>query len=111
MISLDNQAIHRCLPAHLFGDKPMSHLSRRALLQAGAVVLPLSFAGRSFSQDKFPSKPVTLIVPQPAGGDADVVCRSIQTKMQEVLGQAVVIDNRAGAGGNIGTALGAKAAP
>lgn len=89
----------------------MSHLSRRALLQAGAVVLPLSFAGRSFSQDKFPSKPVTLIVPQPAGGDADVVCRSIQTKMQEVLGQSVIIDNRAGAGGNIGTALGGKAAP
>lgn len=89
----------------------MSQLSRRALLQAGAAVLPLNFAGRSFSQDKFPGKPVTLIVPQPAGGDADVVCRSIQTKMQEVLGQAVIIDNRAGAGGNIGTALGAKAAP
>jgi tripartite-type tricarboxylate transporter receptor subunit TctC len=89
----------------------MTHLTRRALLQAGAAVLPLSFSGRSFSQDKFPSKPVTLIVPQPAGGDADVVCRSIQTKMQEVLGQSVVIDNRAGAGGNIGTALGAKAAP
>ncbi|MDM0084975.1 tripartite tricarboxylate transporter substrate binding protein [Variovorax sp. J31P179] len=89
----------------------MSHLSRRALLQAGAVALPLSFAGRSFSQDKFPSKPVTLIVPQPAGGDADVVCRSIQTKMQEVLGRSVIIDNRAGAGGNIGTALGGKAAP
>jgi len=89
----------------------MSHLSRRALLQAGAAVLPLSFAGRSFSQGKFPTKPVTLIVPQPAGGDADVVCRSIQTKMQDVLGQSIIIDNRAGAGGNIGTALGAKAAP
>lgn len=89
----------------------MTHLTRRVVLQAGAAVLPLSFSGRSFSQDKFPSKPVTLIVPQPAGGDADVVCRSIQTKMQEVLGQSVVIDNRAGAGGNIGTALGAKAAP
>ncbi|MBS0339787.1 MAG: tripartite tricarboxylate transporter substrate binding protein [Proteobacteria bacterium] len=89
----------------------MTRLSRRALLQAGAAVLPLSFAGPSFSQDKFPTKPVTLIVPQPAGGDADVVCRSIQTKMQEVLGQPLVIDNRAGAGGNIGTALGAKAAP
>ncbi|MDM0040167.1 tripartite tricarboxylate transporter substrate binding protein [Variovorax sp. J22R193] len=66
---------------------------------------------RAFAQDKFPGKPVTLIVPQPAGGDADVVCRSLQAKMQEVLGQAVIIDNRGGAGGNIGTALGAKAAP
>lgn len=89
----------------------MRHLSRRALLQAGAAVFPLGMAGRGFSQARFPGKPVTLIVPQPAGGDADVVCRSIQTKMQEVLGQSVVIDNRAGAGGNIGTALGAKAAP
>jgi tripartite-type tricarboxylate transporter receptor subunit TctC len=89
----------------------MSPISRRALLQAGAAVLPLSFASRSFSQDKFPSKPVTLIVPQPAGGDADVVCRNLQSKMQDALGQTVIIDNRAGAGGNIGTALGAKAAP
>jgi len=89
----------------------MSQISRRALLQAGAAAVPLTFSGLAFSQDKFPSKPVTLIVPQPAGGDADVVCRTLQTKMQEVLGQAVIIDNRGGAGGNIGTALGAKAAP
>ncbi|CAM3616183.1 Tripartite-type tricarboxylate transporter receptor subunit TctC [Paracidovorax anthurii] len=63
------------------------------------------------AQEKYPDKPVTLIVPQPAGGDADTVCRAIQARMQQVLGQPVVIDNRGGAGGNIGTALGAKAAP
>jgi len=89
----------------------MAYISRRALLQAGAAVLPVSFASRSSSQDKFPSRPVTLVVPQPAGGDADVVCRNLQAKMQEALGQMIIIDNRAGAGGNIGTALGAKAAP
>jgi len=90
----------------------MISISRRSLIKGAAAALPLGLAsGISFSQDKFPSKPVTLIVPQPAGGDADVVCRSIQTKMQEALGQAVIIDNRGGAGGNIGTALGAKAAP
>jgi len=89
----------------------MSPISRRVLLQAGIASLPLGMAPRSFSQDKFPGKPITLVVPQPAGGDADVVCRSLQTKMQEVLGQPVIIDNRAGAGGNIGTAFGAKAAP
>ena len=90
----------------------MTSTQRRTLLQAGAASLPLVLAGRlGFAQDKFPSKPVTLIVPQPAGGDADVVCRSLQTRMQAVLGQPVVIDNRGGAGGNIGTALGAKAAP
>lgn len=89
----------------------MSPISRRVLLQAGIASLPLGIAPRSFSQDKFPGKPITLVIPQPAGGDADVVCRSLQTKMQEVLGQPVIIDNRAGAGGNIGTAFGAKAAP
>lgn len=89
----------------------MTTLYRRDLLKA-AVLAPLAAASPwTRAQDKFPTKPITLIVPQPAGGDADVVCRSIQTKMQEVLGQAVVIDNRGGAGGNIGTALGAKAAP
>jgi tripartite-type tricarboxylate transporter receptor subunit TctC len=89
----------------------MPHFSRRALLQAGAFTLAPMLGVPAFAQDKYPSKPVTLIVPQPAGGDADAVCRTLQPKMQEVLGQALVIDNRGGAGGNIGTALGAKAAP
>jgi tripartite-type tricarboxylate transporter receptor subunit TctC len=65
----------------------------------------------TLAQDKFPSRPITLIVPQPAGGDADAFCRSLQAKMQELLGQPVVIDNRGGAAGNIGTAIGAKAQP
>ncbi|OUM01070.1 Bug family tripartite tricarboxylate transporter substrate binding protein [Variovorax sp. JS1663] len=90
----------------------MTTIRRRTLLHATAAALPLALGLRpGAAQDKFPGKPVTLIVPQPAGCDADVVCRSLQTKMQEVLGQPVVIDNRGGAGGNIGTALGAKAAP
>ena len=90
----------------------MTSFRRRSLLQAAAAALPLGWASPfALAQNIFPTKPVTLIVPQPAGGDADVVCRSLQTKMQEVLGQAVIIDNRGGAGGNIGTAVGAKAAP
>ena len=89
----------------------MTTLTRRRLLKTGAAVLPLGLTLSGFAQEKFPTKPVTLIVPQPAGGDADVVCRSLQARMQEFLGQAVIIDNRGGAGGNIGTALGAKAAP
>ncbi len=88
----------------------MPYVSRRVLLQAGAFALAPVLSLPAYAQDKYPNKPVTLIVPQPAGGDADAVCRALQTKMQEVLGQPVVIDNRGGAGGNIGTALGAKAA-
>ncbi|MEJ8848445.1 tripartite tricarboxylate transporter substrate binding protein [Variovorax rhizosphaerae] len=90
----------------------MTTFRRRALLQASAAAIPLALTHRfAFAQEKFPGKLITLIVPQPAGGDADVVCRSLQKKMQEVLGQPVIVDNRGGAGGNIGTALGAKAAP
>src|SRR6185436_1299919 len=98
----------------LIGDA-MNPIDRRALLKAmsGAALptlggfLPLA-AG---AQGRYPNKPITLIVPQPAGGDADAVCRTLQAKMQELLGQPVIIDNRGGAAGNIGTALGAKAAP
>jgi len=87
-----------------------SEIRRRRLLQAlgaGAIGLPLG----SRAQARYPVKPVTIIVSQPAGGDADALCRSLQPKMQEVLGQSVIIDNHGGAGGNIGTALAAKAAP
>lgn len=87
----------------------MTTATRRKLLKTAALAPFLPVSGWAFAGEKYPSKPVTLIVPQPAGGDADVVCRSIQTRMQEVLGQPLVIDNRGGAGGNIGTALGAKA--
>ncbi|WP_028604696.1 Bug family tripartite tricarboxylate transporter substrate binding protein [Ottowia thiooxydans] len=64
-----------------------------------------------WAQGRFPDKPISLVVPQPPGGDADAVCRALQTRMQEVLGQPVIIDNRAGAAGNIGVAYGSKAAP
>ena len=89
----------------------MPHVSRRTLLQASTFTLAPILGIPTFAQGKYPNKPVTLIVPQPAGGDADAVCRTLQPKMQEILGQALIIDNRGGAGGNIGTALGAKAAP
>ena len=91
----------------------MPHPSRRSLLKAlsFAAVPTLTLSKRAIAQDIYPSRPVTLVVPQPPGGDADVFCRSLQAKMQEELGQALVIENRAGAAGNIGTAVGAKAQP
>lgn len=75
---------------------------------ASSLLLQTSSAS---AQSKFPEHPITLVVPQPAGGDADAVCRMLQAKMQEVLGQPVIIDNRGGAAGNIGVAYGAKAVP
>lgn len=58
-----------------------------------------------------PSKPVTIVVPFAAGGTVDRVARQVQQALQDKLGQTVIVDNRGGAGGTIGTALVAKAAP
>lgn len=59
----------------------------------------------------YPERPVRVIVPFPAGGGADVVMRVLQPRMAEVLGQPIVIENRAGAGGSIGTEATARATP
>jgi tripartite-type tricarboxylate transporter receptor subunit TctC len=79
----------------------------RRLLLAAALV---GTAALAFAQD-FPSRPVSLVVPFPAGGGVDVVARQIGTRLGAALGQPVVVDNRAGAGGTIGTGHVAKAAP
>jgi len=63
------------------------------------------------AQDKYPLKPVTLIVPQTPGGANDAIARVLAQKMSDQTGQSFVVENRAGAGGNVGTALASKAKP
>ena len=60
---------------------------------------------------KYPAKPVRLVVPFPAAGTTDLLARAVAQKLSEAWGQQVIVDNRPGAGGNIGSELVAKAAP
>lgn len=73
---------------------------------AGAIALP------TYAQEaKYPSKTITLVVPFPAGGSVDVAGRAIGERLSKVLGQTVIIDNKSGAGGAIGSTFVAKAKP
>ena len=84
---------------------------RRRGLQVLAGALMLAPAGASHAADAWPAKTVTLVVPFAPGGATDVVARLLAQKLSLAWGQAVVVDNRAGAGGNIGANVVAKAAP
>jgi len=81
----------------------------RRTVFAFAALLALTAAVRA--QDSYPSKTITMIIPFPAGGSTDVIGRLVAEGLRTVLGQPVVVDNRAGAGGSLGTAAIAKAAP
>jgi tripartite-type tricarboxylate transporter receptor subunit TctC len=80
-----------------------------SLLRAAAALL-LALTTTAYAQE-YPTKPVRLIVPFPPGGSNDIVGRTIATQLGERWGKQVVVDNRGGAGGVIGTDLAAKTAP
>lgn len=84
-------------------------MKRRELLAASAGLASLPTL--SLAQDKYPSKLITWICPYAAGGNADNRSRQIARVMQQVLGQTIIVDNKAGGGGNIGTDAIAKAKP
>jgi tripartite-type tricarboxylate transporter receptor subunit TctC len=86
----------------------MIHPTRRHLL-AGAAAL--AAAPRSALAQGFPNKPITLVVPWAPGGSTDILARIVGEKMRQSIGQPVIIENRTGASGNIGTGSVARAAP
>jgi tripartite-type tricarboxylate transporter receptor subunit TctC len=85
--------------------------ARRQLLAAAGLLAVLSaWTAPVAAQDSYPSRPISLVVPFPPGGSADTVSRLVGKRLQELLGQPVVIDNRPGAGTAVGAAFAAKAA-
>jgi tripartite-type tricarboxylate transporter receptor subunit TctC len=88
----------------------MKHQSRRRYLLAGAL-LALGLAAPAAFAQAWPSKPVRIVVNFPPGGAADQLARAIGVPLQEALGQPVVVENRAGANGNIGGEVVAKSPP
>src|SRR5262249_38869168 len=84
---------------------------------AGRLVLGIGFAlalalrGNAAMSEDYPSRPITAIIPFAGGSASDVVSRIMFDKMSRLMGQPIIVENRPGAGGNIGTAMGAKAAP
>ncbi|MDB5880539.1 MAG: tctC [Ramlibacter sp.] len=81
----------------------MFHMIRRSFL-----LLSLLAAAGVVSAQSYPTGPVKLIVPFPAGGSVDIVARSVAKRLSEVLGQPFIVDNRGGASGNIGAEIAAK---
>ncbi|WBV43795.1 tripartite tricarboxylate transporter substrate binding protein [Pseudoroseomonas cervicalis] len=83
-------------------------MQRRTLLQAGLAGAAASLARPALAQ---PTQPLRIIVPAPPGGPTDILARSLADRTQHSLGRPVVVDNRAGAGGVIGSEAAARSAP
>lgn len=88
---------------------PWNRISK--LVSATAAIAAMGVATPALSQSSFPSQPIRLIVPFAPGGAADTLARALANNMSEQSGNTVVVENRAGAGGTIGTASVARSAP
>src|SRR6476660_6090639 len=75
------------------------------------IALAFALAASAASAQPYPSKPIRIVVPSAAGGAVDALARIISAKLQEQFGQPVIVENRAGAGGNNGADLVAKSPP
>jgi tripartite-type tricarboxylate transporter receptor subunit TctC len=89
---------------------PKLRPSLSTLFAAPLLLAALALATPASAQD-YPNRPITLVVPFPPGGSTTIVARIVADKMSEALGQSIVVDNRGGAGGTIGTRAVSKAAP
>jgi tripartite-type tricarboxylate transporter receptor subunit TctC len=89
-----------------------STFQRRDVLRlAAAGAAASALGGAAYAQSAWPAKPVTLVVPFPAGGGTDAFARPLSAQFSKVTGQTLVVDNRGGAGGTLGASIAAKAQP
>ena len=86
----------------------MNRQRRYALKQLALLGLTAISSGAARAQGAWPNRPLKMLVPFPAGGTADVLCRLLAQRLQDALGQPVVVDNKPGAAGNIGSEIAAK---
>ena len=84
---------------------------KRIIRIAAALCLTFAAIAGAHAQANYPTKPIRFIVPFPPGGGTDILARTVGTKLTETAGWQVVIDNRGGAGGNLGLQAAAQAAP
>ena len=85
----------------------MAHFTRRSVLSAAALVLSWSGAV-ALAQTAWPNKPVKILVPFAPGGTTDILARAIAPDLSKAFGQQFVVENKGGAGGNLGTEIVAK---
>src|SRR5215510_15919811 len=86
-------------------------LPRRKFLHLAAGAAAMPFISRVAKAQAYPSRPITIVVPFPAGGSTDVIGRILTERMRASLGQTIIIENVGGAGGSIGVGRVARAAP
>ena len=86
-------------------------ISRRPFLAALSALAAASLSPAAQAQTAWPTKPVRIVVPFPAAGTTDILARALAPELQRVFGQPFVVENKPGAGGNLGSAEVAKAAP
>src|SRR3954471_757240 len=89
----------------------MTTMNARHLMLGAGLALALMFSDGTAGAQNYPSRTITAIIPFAGGSASDVVSRIMFDKMSKLMGQPIIIENRPGAGGNIGTAIGARAAP
>src|SRR3954462_13500490 len=94
------------MPIHL-----MPHPTRRALLTSGAALAAFPLLPRRARAADWPTRPVKFVVPFAAGGTTDILARVVAAKVSEDFGQQFIVENKAGAGGNIAADAVAKAEP